>query len=60
MEEERPSNAEDELVNYAPAMPKLSSVPSFLERFARKLFRRRGGIRPVVRENDDVVVDTSE
>lgn len=58
MKEERTS--EDKFVNYAPAMPRLSNDSSRLERLVRTLFRRRGGLRPVAQQTEDVVVDTTE
>jgi len=46
---------QDEFVNYLPGMPKLSREPGRLERFFRKLLRRRGPLRPVVRPRDETV-----
>ena len=38
-------------VNYLPGMPRLSTSPGRLERFLARLFRRRGGLRVVRRED---------
>lgn len=50
METEQTSEPEpaDDVVNYLPGMPRLSSEPGRVGRFLRKLLRRRGGLRPVV------------
>jgi hypothetical protein len=42
-----------ELVNYLPGMPTLSREPGRFERALAALFRRRGPLRPVVRERQD-------
>jgi len=34
---------------YLPGMPTPSTEPGRVERFVRRLFRRRGGLRPVLR-----------
>ena len=34
---------------YLPGMPQLSTEPTRVERFLTRLFRRRGGLRRVVR-----------
>jgi len=40
-----------DLAYYLPGTPTVSSKPGRVERFVRKLFRRRGTLRPVVRNN---------
>lgn len=34
---------------YLPGMPNPSASPGRVERFLKRLFRRRGGLRPVLR-----------
>ena len=58
MKEERRSMSDEKFVNYAPAMP--NTDDGLFERAVRTLFRRRGGLRPVYRETEEVVVDTTE
>lgn len=43
MKETEQKLADDEIVNYMPAMPNLSGGP--LRRFVGRLFRRRGTVR---------------
>jgi hypothetical protein len=54
-QDETLNTQDDQFVNYLPGMPKLSPEPGWLERFVRKLLRRRGPLRPVVRPGDETV-----
>lgn len=38
-----------DFVNYLPGMPRISTSPGRVERFLTRLFRRRGGLRVVLR-----------
>lgn len=51
--ESRDDAAQEPLVNYMPGMPTLSAEPGRVERFLTRLFRRRGALRPVVRDRSD-------
>ncbi|MGN8214969.1 MULTISPECIES: hypothetical protein [Halococcus] len=42
-------NDRNEFRPYLPAMPQASAEPTRIERFLTRLFRRRGGLRRVVR-----------
>lgn len=46
---EPPSDERPDIGTYLPAMPRLSSEPGRVERFLTNLFRRRGGLRVVLR-----------
>lgn len=37
---------------YLPGTPTVSSDPGRIERFVTRLFRRRGGLRPIVRRRE--------
>jgi hypothetical protein len=54
------SGTADDLVNYMPGMPQLSSEPSRVGQFLRQLLRRRGGLRPVAKNRDSAVIDTNK
>jgi hypothetical protein len=47
--------SQETIVNYMPAMPRQSDQPSRVGRILRKVFRRRGALRPVTREEEPVV-----
>lgn len=46
------SDDQSDFVNYLPGMPRLSTSPGRVERFLTRLFRRRGGLRVVLRRRD--------
>jgi hypothetical protein len=52
--------SQDNLVNYMPGMPTLSAEPSRFGRVVRKLFRRRGALRLVTREEEPAVTTFSD
>jgi len=54
------ASSTDDFVTYLPGTPTVSSEPGRIERFLKKLFRRRGELRPVVRERDETVVRTED
>lgn len=58
--EHRTDEAQDDLINYMPGMPTFSNDNGVVERFLKRLGSRRGGLRRVVEQRDETVVQTDD
>jgi hypothetical protein len=60
MKQSRADEADETFVNYLPGGPTPGRGTGRVERFLRTLFRRRGPLRPAVREDDGTVARSDD
>lgn len=60
MERHPADDADETFVNYLPGGPTPGRGNGRVERFLKNLFRRRGPLRPVVREGDGTVTPRND